>query len=410
MGEQLTVEKLREKYSEKRTNREKTRSENVFDSRSGSLESRTRLGSNPKYGSSAESLKNSFKEMADLHFEIADLAEEYGHLSVTLKDMLGSERIYNAKDIRKLAWYFITLNKKARVRVTSDAYGRKGETIGTLIDALSEVITDQVNQLYKSKDFAIEVKSKVINDMKKFDRDLIDTLRSSYTGTADRALVDKELRSIENELNSIQKQLSEKEEQVQAARLKEDMDLVTKLTDEMSTLLDKKEDFATSKLNAEEIQSNIKIEGLNYAAKIMDIKAALTANRANYIAATINYETVCKTLSKYENAKAYLMPVLKNQAILSASSNQLKNKQELLYKSFSIADRMLKAYADVVLEVAKNASDLMKTAVYNPDTGRAVEKKLRDSYELLNQQDRKWAEDQQAFGHITDDSQTVRND
>lgn len=365
----------------------------------------TRISSSPRvYTEASQGTGDIYKEMAAINLTLAELAEEYGELNVSFKNTLGRERFLRLGDVGRIAYYSLpVVGDKNRVRkVKIDAAGRHGNSIAFMVDRMANVLGQQYEAAKNGRKTAEGVKVDVVAHLKKLDRSLIERLTSSYTGSADLAAAEDDVKRLATAQDELTNLLGRYETDIQKAKAVGDVGLVGKLTEEALLIVDKKAGLYDGKLAAEGQVSELMRDMLESAEGVQSAKGAIAASRANYKAVNAWIDAMNELVFKYKHAKEDFIPVFQVQGKIAAGGMQALGLKKTLLEVAGISQRLMEANANLMERLTNEVFDLVKTPLYDVEQARACEARIDHYMEELNQQKKEWAEMQQRFSDLPD--------
>jgi len=331
-------------------------------------------------------------EMAGIQMELAELAEEYGKLNVEFSTLLGKDKVYSVKDLARIVYNSVVRDQKAVREVKLDAVKRKGDAIELLVNKMAEVLGDQYQKAVKGKARAESMQVENIGHMKTLDRRLIESLRSGYGSGADRAAADLEVVKLERELSDIESVLLGYENDVRAAQAEGNIEKVSKITGEMSQVLDIKHQVLDGRLAAEGVVSEIRRSILDSAEGVQSAKGAIAASKVNYQAINALIDSYSELEIKYRHAQADMIPVFQIQAQVASGGLQALELRDTLVKVANASQKLMEANARMVTHLAAETFELLQTPLYDPARAQKVEEDLRAFMADLNAKKMEWAE------------------
>lgn len=334
-------------------------------------------------------------EMAAIQLDLADLAETYGKLNVKFKTLMGSGKLYTAGEAVSIAFNSL-LQRRQRVReVKMEAAKRKGDGIEYLIDRMGEVLQDQYQKAVQGKANAQGLQRENLAHMKNLDRRLIQNLREGVVKTSDHISAGLEVRKLENELSEIDQMLAMYEKDVQDAQTKGDLPQVSKITDEMSQVLEIKHGVLDGRLAAEGVVSEIRRQVLNAAEGVQSAKGAIAASKVNYQAINALIDAMNELEIKYRHAQSDMIPVFHVQGKIASLGTGALDMKDTLLRVADISQRLMETNAKLVTHLAAETFELLRTPLYDPERAGALEQQIRTYMTQLNDMKMEWAKAQQ---------------
>ncbi len=331
-------------------------------------------------------------EMAGIQMDLAELAERYGKLNVGFSSLVGKNRVLGVSDLPSIMLNTL-LMRRGRVRqIKIDAARRKGENIEYLVNMMSEVLNDQYQTALKGRGNAQRLQVENVSHMRKLDEALIQRLSSGYVGTADYALAQSEVGKLEAELKEIDATLGDYEVQVQNAKTSGGVELVKRLTGEMTQVLDIKYGVLDGKLASEGVVSEIRRKMLESAEGVVSAKNAAAASRVSYKAIGALIDSMSELEIKYRHALEDMVPVFKIQGKIASYSMQAKDMKDALIGTAKISQRLMEANVRIVSGLATEAFELLQTDLYDPQKAMESEARIDGYMDELNQRKVEWAE------------------
>ncbi len=342
-------------------------------------------------------------ELAELHLDLANLADKYGKLNVKLKDVIGKESIYSLGEVIALAFHKLPVigSKNRRKEIMIQAARRRGDLIERLVEAMSEVLNEQYQRAIEGKTRSKEMQIENVAHMKTLDKKLIDSLKGGYSGGADLTTAQQEIKKLEKELDDIDAVLGEYEKDVQTAKAAGDIDKVNELTYEMGEVLDIKHGVLDGKLAADGIVSEIRRKMLDSAEATQSAKGATAASKVNYQAINALTDAMNELEIKYHHALEDMIPVFKIQGKIAAVGQSALDLHNTLREVSAISGRLMDTNAKLVMHLAAETFELLKTPLYDVEKAKQIEGKIKDYMTKLNENKRAWAENQQRLTEVS---------
>ncbi len=356
---------------------------------------RQRMSGGPRTTSGETTTAALASEVAGIQLELAELVDTYGKLNVRFGDLVSKEGLYSVRDSVNYAGNWLMRNKKGMKKIRIEAAGRRGENIATLLDRMTEVLQDQHEEAVKGRDLALSLETETVAHMRHLDKKFIETLRGGYTTRADMAVAETEIQRLEGELAEIDSTLVAYESDIQRAKEANDLDKVGKLTDEMSQVLDMKYGVMDGKLGLEGTVSDIRREMLDSAEGTQSTKGASAASRVNLQALHALAESYSELEIKYRHAREDMIPVFKTQGRISVAGMRALDMKDTIKRVADISNRLMDANSRLVMHLAAETFDLLKTPIYDVDKAREKEAELRTYLADLNKLKLAWADNVQ---------------
>lgn len=355
------------------------------------LASLRRLSAGPRFG---QTDTGSFHAaMAEIQLDLAELADEYGELNVDFRDLLRKEG-WGILDIARYAVNSIPVvgNKKTARAIKLGVATRRGDSIAYLVDKMGIVLDKQHEKARDGYARSLDLQRESVAELRRLDQKLIANLRSGTYRSADMTSVEVEVGKLERDLNSVQEMLVGYENQIRTARAAGNVEEVTRLTDEMSKLLDVKYAVLEGKLTAEGTVSEVRRTILDSAEAVQSAKGAIAASWVNYRAATALADALGELEIKYRHAMEDFVPVFKTQGKIAATGMLALDVRDTLVRVAAISERLMDENAKLVTHLAVTSFELLKTPIYDPQVARAKEAELTAMMQQVNALKMEWAQ------------------
>ena len=346
-------------------------------------------------------------DMAGIQLDLTELADRYGKLSVSFKNLVGKNSLYNLGDAFKIGYYKSTFRDKKANEVRREAIGRKGDAVERLVNKMAEVLQEQHQKALDGKERADSLLSQNVERQKTLDRDLIDSLKKGRYTFADQFSADKEVEKLEVELKDIEDVLSNYERDVNKARAGGDLEAVANLTGEMSEVLDMKHGVLDGRLSADGVVSNIRRQMLDSAESVQSAKGAISASKVNYQALGALADAMNELSVKYKYALRDMIPVFKEQGAIASLGTQALDMKQALLDSAEISNRLMDANSRLVTHLAAETFELLRTPLYDPERAKVVEEQIRGYMKQLNALKVEWATNQQSIENVRETAGNV---
>ena len=364
---------------------------NVTEILDRSRTSTQRVGTTPQTGSKDDTGKIA-EEIAGIQLELADLATEYGGLTVEFKDLFGAQKIYKVKESLKLSYYQVTGNKKASQDIRKKAMTRHRGQLENLVDKIAGVFEQQRQKAIEGRNRAQALRLQSMADIRRPDKKIVTSMRNSYVGDASYAQEQQEVKKLEMELEDIQGTLETYEKKATDAKTGGDMDSVYKFTDEMLQVLEIKHRVLDGKLSTEGKVSDIRRKILDDSEAIQSVKGAVEMTYANYSLLNSLVDSMNEIEIKYRHAQEDMIPVFKTQAAIAVVGLSGAEMKEALTRTAALSSKLMDANERLIKALSTETFELLRTPIYDPVKARDARERIDAHYEEINALKMEWAE------------------
>lgn len=336
-------------------------------------------------------------EFAGLNYDLADLTDQYGQLNVNFSNLLGAKRIYGPLTALKIAVYETFGKKEAAKGMKIAAAQRRGDALEILVNKMAEVLQDQHQKAIAGREQSKGLQVENVAHIKTLDRKFIECLRGGHYTGADLAAAEIEAKKLETELTDIDDALGAYEKEVNAAKAAGDATKVHDITEKMCEVLDMKYAVLDGKLAAEGVVSEIRRQLLDSAEGVQSTKGATAQSKVNYQAINALIDAMSELEIKYRHALEDMVPVFRIQSKIAATGLGALEVRDTLVKTAKISERLMEANERLVLHLARETFELLKTPLYDTEKAHAAEARIQTAMGELNAQKKAWAEYQQSI-------------
>lgn len=352
--------------------------------------SRKRMSSGPQVGGAKINTGDLYKEVTGIQLDLAELSEQFGKLNINFSTLFGSKKLYTMTDAAKIGWYNATLRAQKARQIKIEAAGRKGNTLETLVNQMGEIVTEQKEKAIKGEEYARTVLTECVEHMIYLDKALIQRLRDGAYGHADYEKAQKEISKLEVELQDFDKAFSKYDAKLGEAKISRDIDLYLKITDEVSQLLDMKQQVLHGKLAADQTASEIRRKMLEASEGVQSAKVNAESSKLNYQAISLWIDSMGELVTKYKHMESDMIPVFKIQSKIAVGTIEALQMKEVLVRIASASQRLMDANAKLVTALSKETWDLIQNPLYDVEKAQQMTETLKQHHEELNQQKLDW--------------------
>ncbi|MBM3199426.1 hypothetical protein FJZ53_00715 [Candidatus Woesearchaeota archaeon] len=360
-----------------------------------------RISQTPTTGTHQGTIGDIHAEMAGIQLDLTELTDEYGSLNLRFKTLVGKDKIYNIGDAAKLTLYGLIGNKKASSKVKLEAVKRRGDAIEYLVNRMGEVLQDQYQKAIDAKKRGEDLQVGNTAHMRQLDRKLIESLKSGYYTATDHTAAQKEIDKLNAEIAEIDDTLKAYEKEVNLAKAENNLEMIVKLTDEMSQVLDIKHGVLDGRLSAEGVVLEIRRQILDSAEGVQSAKGAIAASKVNYQALSALIDSMTELEIKYKHALEDMIPVFRIQGAISGLGTQALGMKKALTKTAEISQHLMEANVKLITCLAAETFELLKNPLYSLETAKAAEERISTYRAQLNDLKMQWAQAQQDIDEVS---------